>query len=264
MAIMKLVSGLVSNSYRELLEELTKREIKQRYKQSILGYAWVILNPLIQMIVMAFVFSKILRIANLGVPYPIFLYAGLLPWTLFSNSLMSSVNALVGNGGLLTKIYFPRQIFVQSTILAKIVDFFLASTVFILFMIFYRLPVNLNVLWFIPIFIIQNFFTYGISLLAAAFNLFYRDIQYLLGLLLLVWMYLTPVIYPVEMFLPQYRFIFQLNPMAVFLNAYRQVILGGSSPNLVSLGVGLALSIIIYVIAIRIFKKLEGVFADVV
>lgn len=264
MAIMKLVSGLVSNSYRELLEELTKREIKQRYKQSILGYAWVILNPLIQMIVMAFVFSKILRIANLGVPYPIFLYAGLLPWTLFSNSLMSSVNALVGNGGLLTKIYFPRQIFVQSTILAKIVDFFLASTIFILFMIFYRLPINLNVLWFIPIFIIQNFFTYGISLLAAAFNLFYRDIQYLLGLLLLVWMYLTPVIYPVEMFPPQYRFIFQLNPMAVFLNAYRQVILGGSSPNLVSLGVGLALSIIIYVIAIRIFKKLEGVFADVV
>lgn len=250
--------------YRELLMELTKREIKQRYKQSVLGYAWVILNPLIQMIVMAFVFSKILRIGNLGVPYPIFLYAGLLPWTLFTNSLNSSVNSLVGNAGLLTKIYFPRVIFIQSTILAKMVDFFLSSTVFVLFMIFFQLPVTWNVLWFIPIFLIQNLFTYGLSLLMAAFNLFYRDIQYLLGLLLLVWMYLTPVIYPVEMFPPQYQWIFQMNPMAVFINAYRQVILGGGMPNLLSLGIGLAASVVLYLVAVNLFKKLEGQFADVV
>lgn len=250
--------------YRELLSELTKREIKQRYKQSVLGYAWVILNPLLQMLVMAFVFSKILRVANLGVPYPIFLYAGLLPWTLFSNSLMSSVNALVGNGGLLTKIYFPREIFVQSTILAKIVDFFLSSTVFILFMMYYRIPLSIHILWFVPIFLIQNFFTYGLSLVMAAANLFYRDIQYLLGLMLLVWMYLSPVIYPVEMFPDKYRWIFQLNPMAVFINAYRQVILGGSAPNFMSLGIGLVLSLALYVFGYILFKKLEGVFADVV
>lgn len=250
--------------YRELLMELTKREIKQRYKQSVLGYAWVILNPLIQMIVMAFVFSIILRVGNLGVPYPLFLYAGLLPWTLFTNSLTSSVNSLVGNSGLLTKIYFPRVIFVQSTILAKIVDFFLASTVFVLFMIYYQIPVTVHILWFIPIFLIQNLFTYGLSLLVSAFNLFYRDIQYLLGLMLLVWMYLTPVIYPTDIFPDKYRWIFQINPMAVFINAYRQVILGGSMPNLVSLGIGLILSVILYFVAVKIFKKLEGQFADVV
>jgi lipopolysaccharide transport system permease protein len=250
--------------YRELLTELTKREIKQRYKQSVLGYAWVILNPFIQMLVMAFVFSKILRITDLGVPYPIFLYAGLLPWTLFTNALMSSVNALVGNAGLLTKVYFPRVIFVQSTILAKIVDFFLASTVFVLFMMYYQLPITVHVLWFIPIFLIQNLFTYGLSLLVAASNLFYRDIQYLLGLLLLVWMYLTPVIYPTDIFPEQYRWIFQLNPMAVFINAYRHVILGGGPPNFTSLGIGLILSVVLYLIGMNIFRRLEGVFADVV
>ncbi len=251
-------------AYRELLSELTKREIKQRYKQSVLGYAWVILNPLLQMLVMAFVFSKILRITNLSVPYPIFLYAGLLPWTLFSNSLSSSVNALVSNGGLLTKIYFPREIFIQSTVLAKIVDFFLASTVFVIFMVYYQLPITLHILWFIPIFFIQNFFTYGLALIMAASNLFYRDIQYVLGLLLLVWMYLTPVIYPVETFPEKFRWIFQLNPMAVFINAYRQVILGGSPPNFISLGVGIVFSTVLYIVGYSLFKRLEGVFADVV
>lgn len=252
------------SQYGELLSELTKREIKQRYKQSVLGYAWVILNPFIQMIVMAFVFSMILRIGNLGVPYPIFLYAGLLPWTLFTNSMMSSVNALVGNAGLLTKIYFPREIFIQSTIIAKVVDFFLASTVFIGFMIFYQIPATIHLLWLIPIFLIQNFFTYGLSLIVAAANLFYRDIQYLMGLLLLVWMYLTPVIYPVEMFPDRYRFIFQLNPMAVIINAYRQVTLGGQAPNFTSLGVALLLSVGIYLVGYYLFKRLGGIFADVV
>ncbi len=250
--------------YRELLSELTKREIKQRYKQSVLGYAWVILNPLIQMTVMAFVFSQILRVGDLGVPYPIFLYAGLLPWTLFTTSLNSSVNVLVGNAGLLTKIYFPRVVFVQSTILAKMIDFLLSSTVFVLFMIYYQIPVTWNVLWFVPIFAIQNLFTYALSLLAAACNLFYRDIQYLLGLFLLVWMYLTPVIYPTDMFPEKYQWIFQLNPMAVFINAYRQVLLGGGMPNLVSLGIGLGLSVGLYVIATSVFRRLEGAFADVV
>ncbi len=250
--------------YRELLSELTKREVKQRYKQSILGYAWVILNPFFQMLVMAFVFKFLLRVQDLGVPYAIFLYAGLLPWTLFANSLGSSVNALVGNAGLLTKIYFPREIFILSTILAKMIDFFLASTVFVAMMIWYQIPITWNVLWFVPIFLIQMLFTYGLSLLVAAFNLFYRDIQYILGLLIMVWMYLTPVIYPTEMFPDRFRFIFQLNPMAVFVNAYRQVILGGGGPNFISLGIGLLVSIILTLIGYMIFKKLEGQFADVV
>jgi len=250
--------------YRELLSELTMREIKQRYKQSVLGYAWVILNPFFQMLVMAFVFSFIMRIPNLGVPYPIFLYAGLLPWTLFANSLGSASNALVGNAGLITKIYFPREIFVISTIIAKIVDFLLALSIFVAFMFYYHLSVNLNILWVIPFFAIQQLFTYGISLFLAAANLFYRDIQYLLGLVILIWMYLTPVIYPTELFPDKYRWIFQLNPMAVIINAYRQVVLGGGMPNIQSLGIALILSLIILVGSYKFFKKLEGIFADII
>ncbi len=250
--------------YLELTRELTAREIKSRYKQSILGYAWVILNPFFQMLVMSFVFSQILRFPTIGVPYAIFLYAGLLPWNLFANSLTGSTNALVGNASLLTKIYFPREIFIISTTLAKIVDFFLASTIFILFMFIYHMPITWNILWFVPIFLIQQLFTYGLSLILASLNLFYRDIQYVLTLLIMVWMYLTPVIYPIEIFPDKYKLIFQLNPMAVIINAYRQAILGGGAPNLMSLGIALIVSLVITLIGIRIFRKLEGVFADVV
>lgn len=255
---------MASLHYFELVRELTLREIKSRYKQSVLGYAWVILNPFFQMLVMAFVFSKILRFPTIGTPYAIFLYAGLLPWNLFSATLISSTNSLVGNASLLTKVYFPREIFIISTTLAKIVDFFLASTVFVLFMIIYQQPVTWNVLWFIPIFFIQQIFTYGLSLILSSVNLFYRDIQYVLSLVVMIWMYLTPVIYPTEIFPEQYKWIFQLNPMAVIINAYRQVILGGGMPNLMSLGIALGLSILIVFIGRSIFKKLEGVFADVV
>lgn len=254
----------VFTQYRELLGQLTAREIKQRYKQSVLGYAWVILNPFFTMLVMAFVFSIIMRIPDLGVPYPIYLYAGLLPWTLFSNSLISANNSLVNNAGLLTKIYFPREIFVLSTILAKIVDFLLSCSIFIIFMIYYQVPVTWNILWFVPIFFIQQIFTYALSLFLAAANLFYRDIQYVLSLILLIWMYLTPVIYATEFFPNKYQWIFKLNPMAVIINAYRQVILAQGTPNLQSLIIAVVVSFVLLLITYKLFKKAEGVFADIV
>jgi lipopolysaccharide transport system permease protein len=249
---------------RELIEELTKREIKSRYKQSVLGYAWVILNPFFQMLVMAFVFSHIVRIPNLSVPYPIFIYVGLLPWTLFSQAVTSSMNALVYNSVLIKKVYFPREILILSAIAAKMVDFFLATTVFLLFLIYYRMPFTVSMLWFIPIFFIQQLFTYGLSLILAACNLFYRDIQYIVALVLTLWMYLTPIIYSTETFPERYRFVFQLNPMAVLVNAYRQVLLGGGAPNFVSLGIAFLISVLLILFGYRFFKKLEGVFADVV
>lgn len=252
------------NHYLELVRELTLREIKVRYKQSVLGYAWVILNPLIQMLVMAAVFSHILRFPSIGTPYTLFLYVGLLPWTLFTSSLTSSTAILVQSSALLKKIYFPREIFVVSILLSKVVDFALASSVFLLFLVYYHHSLTWYVLWFIPIFLIQALFTFALSLLLSAFNLFYRDIQYVLSLLLTVWMYLTPVIYPTEVFPASYRLVFQLNPLAVIINAYRQVILSGGAPNLTSLAVALVSSLVLLILSYRIFKKLEGVFADIV
>lgn len=251
-------------AYRELLLELTSREIKQRYKQSILGYAWVILNPFFQMLVMSFVFSKIIRFDNIGTPYTLYIYIGLLTWNLLANSLNSSVLVLVANASLLTKVYFPRELFVQSTIFAKLVDFFLACSIFIVFLIAYKVPLTAHMLWFFPILLVQLTLTYGFSLLAAAFNLFYRDIQYVLTLALMIWMYLTPVIYPTSIFPDRYQWIFLVNPMSTILTAYRDSLLFGKAPDLPLLGITFLIAIAFSLLAHKIFKKLEGTFADVV
>ena len=251
--------------WRELLWQITAREVKARYKQSILGYFWVVLNPLAQMLVMSFAFSIIMRIPTNSagnIPYSIFLFVALLPWTLFSGSLGSAAASLVSSGSLITKIYFPRTILVMATIIAKIIDFFFALSVLVVYMIIYQIPININILWVIPIFFIQQIFTLGLSLFFAAANLLYRDIQYLLSMILLLWMYVTPVIYPADLVPEKYRFVFQLNPMAVIINAYRQVILAGEIPKYSSILVALLVSFITLLIGFNYFKSREKIFAD--
>ena len=251
--------------WRELLWQMVAREVKARYKQSILGYFWVILNPLAQMLVMSFAFSIILRIptnAAGNIPYSIFLFVGLLPWLLFSNSLSSATSSLVGASSLITKIYFPRTILVLSTVIAKIIDFLFATSILVIYMIIYHIPVTWNILWVIPILLIQQIFTLGLSLFFSAANLLYRDIQYLLNMLLLLWMYATPIIYSADIIPDKYKIVFQLNPMAVFINAYRQVILGGGEPKYTSLLVGLIVSSITLLIGFKYFKSREKIFAD--
>jgi len=241
------------------------REVKSRYKQSILGYFWVILNPLAQMLVMSFAFSIILRIptnAASNIPYSIFLFVALLPWNLFANSLSSSAASLVGSASIITKVYFPRTILVLSTIIAKIIDFLFALIILIIYMIIYQIPINLNILWVIPIFFIQQIFTLGLSLFFAASNLLYRDIQYLLTLIITLWLYLTPVIYPADIVPDKFKIFFQLNPMAVIINAYRQTVLGGGSPNLLSLFIALTVSILTLYAGFSYFKSREKIFAD--
>lgn len=250
--------------HRELLFNMVSREIKARYKQSILGYFWVILNPLVQMLVMTFVFSIIMRVPSLGVPYPIFLYCALLPWTFFANALSSATNSLVANASLIKKIYFPREILPFASVVAKIIDLLLASLVFISLILIYRQSLTITVLWVPVIFLAQLIFTLGLSLAFSAFNLFYRDIQYLLRLILMLWMYVTPVIYPVDIVPARFRFVFALNPMSVLINAYREAVLAKGTPNLPHLGLAYLVGFITLFIGYKIFKKLEGVFADVI
>lgn len=262
-AILKEISDIIK--WRELLVQMIGREVKARYKQSILGYFWIILNPFAQMLVMSFAFSIILRIptnAAEHVPYSVFLFVALLPWNLFANSLSYACGALVGSASLITKIYFPRTILVLSTIAAKIIDFGLALSVLILYMIFYKIEINANILWVLPIFMIQQIFTLGLALFLAAANLLYRDIQYLLSLVIVLWFYITPVIFPTDLIPEQYRTIMQFNPMAVIINAYRQVVLAGGSPNLTSLGLALSLSMVVLFIGFSYFKSREKIFAD--
>lgn len=251
-------------TYWPLIKKLTLREIKARYKQSFLGFFWVVLNPFFQMLIMSFVFSNILKIENLGVPYPIFLYAGLLPWTFFVASITSSMGVFIENSSLIKKIYFPREVLVLSTIFAKIFDFFLSAIIFFILMIYFKVKFTGFILFFIPIFFIQFLFTYSLGLILSAINLFYRDVQYLFNLILTLWFYATPVIYATEFFPEKYRFVFKLNPMAVIINGYRQVLLAGDYPNFYSLGLALLISLIFYLMAKIVFKKLEKSFGDIV
>lgn len=252
-------------SHLPLLKKLTLRGIKVRYKQSYLGYFWIMLNPLLQMIIMSFIFSNILgRATDLSVPYPIFLYSGLLPWIFFSTTLSSSMGTLSGNASLLKKIYFPREILVLSEVFSKAVDFFLSSVVFVVLMIVFNVDFHLNMILFFPVFIIQALFVYGLSLLLSAMNLFYRDVQYLFTLILRLWFYMTPIIYAVEFFPEKYHWIFKLNPMSAFVNAYREVLLTDTVPNWTNLAIGVGISVVVFLVSYKIFKKLEGTFADVV
>jgi lipopolysaccharide transport system permease protein len=263
LAFLKEIKAIYN--WRELLWQMVAREVKARYKQSVLGYFWVILNPLAQMLVMSFAFSIILRIptnSSANIPYSIFLFVALLPWTLFTNSLASSAGSLVNSSSLITKIYFPRTILVISTIIAKIIDFLFAISILVIYMFIYQIPVTWNILWIIPIFLIQQIFTLGLSLFFAAANLLYRDIQYLLNMILLLWLYATPIIYPADIIPDKFRIFFQINPMAVIINAYRQVILAGGPPKYTSLLVGLIVSFITFIIGFSYFKSREKIFAD--
>lgn len=251
-------------TYWPLVKKLTLREIKARYKQSFMGFFWIILNPFFQMLILSFVFSKVLKFTNIGIPFPLFLYAGLLPWTLFSSSLSSGISSLESNASLIKQIYFPREILILSTLLAKVFDFLLAFSIFFIMMIYYQIPFSLYILLILPILLIQFIFTYGLSLLLSAANLFYRDVQYLFGLLITMWFYLTPVIYPTEIFPQAWRWIFMINPMAVFINAYREVLFNATLPKFSSLGIGLTISLILLLVSYIFFKKLEKTFADVV
>ncbi len=250
--------------YWPLVKHLAKREIIVRYKQSFLGFLWVILNPFLQMLIMSFVFSYVFKFKMPGVPYPVFMYAGLLPWMFFLNGVTSSMNALVDGSGLLKKIYFPREVLLLAAILAKAFDLMLSFVVFFGLVLYFQIPITWHALLFIPIFLIQMLFVLGIGMILSVLNLYYRDVQYLVTLIMTLLFYLTPVIYQVEAFPEQYRWIFKFNPLSVFINAYRQVLLAHDLPNWGSLGIGVLMSVGIFLIAYRFFKKMEGTFADLV
>jgi ABC-type polysaccharide/polyol phosphate export permease len=217
------------------------------------------------MLIMAFVFSFFIKIpAEFNIPYTVFIYSGLLPWNLFVYSITSSTNALIENESLIKKVYFPREIIITSTVIAKIYDYLLASTVFVGFLIYYNVNVS-SLIFLLPVILfIQIVFSLGLSFILSSFNLFYRDVQYLMNSIFLVWFYLTPVLYPIELVPEKYRFVLQLNPMSVLINAQRRTIFGGGDLNLNSIIIAVLLSLFIFYLGYIIFKKLEGLFADVV
>ena len=251
-------------NYRDLLLLWTGREIRVRYKQSVLGVGWAILQPIALMIVFSLVFSRIIKVDTGGIPYPIFSYAALVPWTFVATSLSFGIPSLVNNLNLVSKIYFPREILPVASIGAALLDFAMAGLVFIGMMLIYQIPVTINILWVIPLLGIQIILTVGVTLLGAAAIVFFRDVRFIIPLLIQIWMYASPVIYPASLIPEQYQTLYFLNPMAGIIAGYRSALVLGETPNLMALLLATIVSAVLLLLGYVTFKRSEPLFADLI
>ena len=251
-------------NYRELFYFLTKRDIKVRYKQTVLGGLWAIIQPVFTMIVFTLFFGRLAKIPSDGIPYPIFVYAGLLPWTYFANAMTASGNSLVGSANLITKVYFPRLIVPASASLAGLLDFFIAMLVMGAMMIYYQFLPGIGILLF-PFLVGLTFLcAVGVGLWLSALNVQYRDIRYVIPFLIQIWMFVSPVIYPVSMVQQKYQWLLALNPMTGVIQAYRASLLGHKPIDWFLLGISTAIIIIIFLSGLYYFRRMEKTFADVI
>ena len=246
--------------YRELLKTNIKKEIRGKYKGSFLGVLWSFLNPLLMVLVYAIVFPYIMRVKQEH--YLIYLITGIIPWNFFTTVVTSGCNCVWMNGGIIKKVFFPREILPISVVLAALVNFFISCIVILLFLIFGGVGLNINILWLPAIAIIQAIFSLGILFVLSAINVYVRDIEYLVAFFMNLVFYGTPILYNASMFPEKYQFILNLNPMTHFVGFYRDIFYNKVAPNLTTLFFLLLLSIIILIIGYFIFNKLEKGFAE--
>lgn len=251
--------------FRDLFYFLTWRDIKVKYKQTIVGGAWAIFQPLATMIVFTVFFGRLAKMPSDGIPYPIFVFAGLLFWNLFASSLGNVSGSFVSNERILTKVYFPRIILPISTIFTNLVDFAVAAIILVVLMFYYHFAPSLMGLLLIPVLILMTIFsTLGIGLLFASANVKYRDVRFILPFFIQILIFITPVIYPVSLVSPRHRWVLGLNPMSGIIDAARAGILGTRSIDWFLLGMS-AVSIAMYcIIGYIYFRKVESYFADVI
>ncbi len=241
----------------------TSRELRSRYRQSVLGFGWALIQPVFQVVVISVVFGNFIHVPSAGIPYPVFAFAGLLPWILFTGSVSSAIPSMLSNMSLITKIYFPREILPISAILARLLDFAIGSVVFAGLLIWYSIPLHAT-LFYVPLLLtIQTLLALGISLLGAGVSVYLRDISFALPLGMQLWMYASPVVYPSGLVPEKWRTIYMWNPMAGIIDSYRRVILAGKPPDMHYLGLAAALSIALCVFSYGYFKKLERTMSDV-
>jgi lipopolysaccharide transport system permease protein len=249
--------------YRELLYFFTWRDVKLRYKQTGLGIAWAIIQPLFLMVVFSLFFGGLAQIPSDGVPYPLFSLAALLPWTLFAEGMTRSTISMVSNAGIMTKVYFPRLIMPVASIMSPLVDFCVAFGILIIMMAYYGFVPTINVI-FLPLLVVFAMMTsLAVGLWLSALNVKYRDFQYTVPFLIQIWMFASPVVYPASMVPEQFRFLYALNPMTGVIEGFRWALLGTNPPTamiFISLGVVIAL----LVSGVFYFRRMEQYFADIV
>jgi lipopolysaccharide transport system permease protein len=248
---------------RDLLLLLAWRDISVRYKQTALGALWAILQPFLTMVVFTVLFGKIAKIPSDDVPYPIFAYAGLLPWTFFSNAVTNSSNSLVGSATLITKVYFPRMVIPAAAVAAGLVDLAVASVVFFAMMIFYGVWPGIGILLLLPLVALISMTALAAGLWLSALNVKYRDVRYAVPFLVQMGMYLTPVVYPIGVIPYKWRWIFVLNPLSGTIDAFRAALLNRPF-DWIGLGGSLAITVALLVYAAFSFSRMEREFADVI
>lgn len=250
--------------YRELLFFLSWRDIKVKYKQSILGIAWVIFRPVASMVIFSVLFGRIAKFPSEGVPYPVFVFLGLLPWTYFSSALTATTGSLVSGTNLISKVYFPRIIIPASASFSNLLDFFVSLVFLVFMMAYYRITPTAGIA-LIPLLILALVLTaLGFGMLFGALNVRFRDVGQAIPFVVQIWMFLTPVIYPLTMIPENYRFLLYLNPLCGIIEAFRAVILGHHAIPLAGLLLSLASCLGIFLCGLLYFRKVERSFADII
>lgn len=250
--------------YRDLLYTLSEHRVKVRYKQSVLGIAWALLQPLSLMLIYTLVFSIVAKVPTGDKPYPVTAYTGLLLWTLFSTAITNSTNGLVSHAHLVTKVYFPREILPLTYVAAAFFDFAVASTVLAGLMIYYQVPLQPGILYAVPVVLILLCFVTSMSLIFSAIQVRFRDIGVAMPLLLQLWMFASPVVYPLNAVPERFRTLYSLNPMVGIVDSFRQAVLNGAAPNFKVLGLSALISLLLLPISYIYFKHVEATVADVI
>ena len=250
-------------AYRELLYFLTWRDVKVRYKQTALGAAWAIIQPLFTMIIFSIFFGKLANMPSDGIPYPLFAYSALMPWTFFSNAVNSSGNSLVGSANLITKVYFPRMIIPGAAVAAGLVDLMVAFGILVILMSYYGVGATWNLLMLPALVVLTTLLAVGVGMWTSALNVKYRDIRYALPFAIQLLMFATPIIYPVSLIPERWRWLLNLNPLTGIIEGYRAAFFGRPF-NWPMLAVSAAITLALLVYAAFYFRRMERTFADIV
>jgi lipopolysaccharide transport system permease protein len=251
-------------SYRELLYFIVWRDIKIRYKQTVVGAAWAVLQPLLTMLIFSLFFGKLAHVPSDGMPYPIFYYSALLPWMYFAAALQSATNAIVDNQRVITKVYFPRIALPLAAVTASLVDFAISFAMFVVLMIFYGIRPTLAMIWF-PLFLLMTVMTaLGVGLWLSALNAIYRDVRYVVPFLIQFWLFASPVAYPSSLVPAKWRWVYGLNPMAGVIEGFRWSLTGKGNRPGIMLAASAGVVIFVFIGGLAYFQRMETTVADVV
>jgi len=250
--------------YRELFYFLAWRDVKIRYRQTVLGVAWAVLQPFLTMLFFVVLFGRIVKVPTDGIPYPLFFYAALLPWTYFSTTLTLCGNSLVSNSMLITKVYFPRVIMPASTAVAGLLDLAIGSIVLVGMLVYYRVTPTWKLLMWPVLVVLLVILAVALGMLLSALNVQYRDVKYAVPFLLQLWLFATPIIYPASMIPERYAWFLSVNPLSGIIENFRAVWSPDRAIDWSSLGVSTGVTVVVFALSALYFSRAEAVFSDII